>query len=148
MASRIEDYAMLGDCETSALVARDGSIDWLCWPRFDSGACFAALLGEPKNGRWRIAPKIAPRRINRGYRGESLILETLFVTKTGTARLLDFMPPGTAEGTLVRIVEGVSGHVDFAGELVIRFDYGITIPWLRRVDSKTHTAVAGQNLLT
>jgi GH15 family glucan-1,4-alpha-glucosidase len=139
---------MIGDCRSAALVDRGGSIDWLCWPRFDSGACFAALLGEPKNGRWRIAPKIAPRRTERRYRGDSLILETLFVTKTGTARLLDFMPPGTADGTLVRIVEGVSGHVAFESELVIRFDYGITIPWLRRVDSKTHIAVAGRNLLT
>jgi len=144
----IGDYAIIGDCRSAALVERGGSIDWLCWPRFDSGACFAALLGEPKNGRWRIAPKAHPRRIERRYRGDSLILETLFVTKTGTARLLDFMPPGTVDGSLVRIVEGVSGHVDFGGELVIRFDYGITIPWLRRLDSKTHTAVAGENLLT
>jgi GH15 family glucan-1,4-alpha-glucosidase len=144
----IGDYAVIGDCRSAALVDRGGSIDWLCWPRFDSGACFAALLGEAKNGRWRIAPEIAPRRIERRYRGDSLILETLFVTKTGTARLLDFMPPGTADGTLVRIVEGVSGHVAFDTELVIRFDYGITIPWLRRVDGKTHTAVAGKNLLT
>ena len=148
MANSIADYAVIGDCRSAALVDRGGSIDWLCWPRFDSGACFAALLGEPKNGRWRIAPKIAPRRIERRYRDDSLILETLFVTKTGTARLLDFMPPGTADGTLVRIVEGVSGHVAFDSELVIRFDYGITIPWLRRVDSKTHIAVAGRNLLT
>ncbi len=144
----IGDYAVIGDCRSAALVERRGSIDWLCWPRFDSGACFAALLGEPKNGRWRIAPRMAPRRITRRYRGDSLILETLFVTKTGAARLLDFMPPGTVDGTVVRIVEGVSGHVAFESELVIRFDYGITIPWLRRVDSKTHTAVAGQNLLT
>src|ERR1700749_1935248 len=89
-ARRIEDYALIGDCETAALVCRDGSIDWLCWPRFDSGACFAALLGTPDNGRWKIAPRTAPRRIERRYRGDSLILETLFVTKTGTARLLDF----------------------------------------------------------
>ena len=147
-SSCIGDYAMIGDCRSAALVDRGGSIDWLCWPRFDSSACFAALLGEAKNGRWRIAPRTALRRIERRYRGDSLILETLFVTKTGTARLLDFMPPGTADSTVVRIVEGVSGHVAFDTELVIRFDYGITIPWLRRVDSKTHTAVAGQNLLT
>ena len=92
MASRIEDYALIGDCETAALVSRAGSIDWLCWPRFDSDACFAALLGTPEHGRWEIAPREPPRRITRRYRPKTLILETRFETATGTATLIDFMP--------------------------------------------------------
>jgi GH15 family glucan-1,4-alpha-glucosidase len=106
------------------------------------------LLGDRRNGFWSMAPAGKPRKIERGYRGDSLILETLFHTATGTARLLDFMQPGMENGTLVRIVEGVSGHVDFETELAIRFDYGVTIPWVRKVDTKTHTAVAGPHLLT
>ncbi|HWC64216.1 MAG TPA: glycoside hydrolase family 15 protein, partial [Rhizomicrobium sp.] len=143
----IEDYAVIGDCRSAALVGRDGSIDWLCLPRFDSDACFAALLGDARNGRWRLAPKTAARKIERRYRGDSLILETLFTTATGKARLIDFMPLAVRNGTLVRIVEGVSGAVDMMSELTIRFDYGLTIPWMRRVDNKTHTAVAGPHLL-
>jgi GH15 family glucan-1,4-alpha-glucosidase len=144
---RIEDYAVIGDCRSAALVGRNGAIDWLCWPRFDSDACFAALLGDEKNGRWLMAPVKDPRKVTRRYLGDSLILETVFTTATGTARLMDFMPPGANNGTLVRLVEGLSGHVDMRTELVIRFDYGITVPWMRRVDSKTHTAVAGPHLL-
>ena len=144
----IEDYAVIGDCRSAALVGRDGSIDWLCMPRFDSDACFAALLGDAKNGRWLVAPQKPARRTERRYRGDSLILETDFTTATGKVRLIDFMPQNTRNGTLVRIVEGVSGHVDMATELVIRFDYGITIPWMRSIDTKTHTAVAGPHLLT
>jgi GH15 family glucan-1,4-alpha-glucosidase len=144
---RIEDYAMIGDCHTAALVGRDGSIDWLCMPRFDSDACFAALLGEPRHGRWLLAPKKPARKVTRRYRGESLVLETTFTTATGTARVIDFMPPEAETPTIVRLVEGVSGHVDMVGELLIRFDYGVTIPWVRRLDSKTHLAVAGPHLL-
>jgi GH15 family glucan-1,4-alpha-glucosidase len=144
----IEDYAVIGDCRSAALVGRDGSIDWLCMPRFDSDACFAALLGDAGNGRWLIAPKPECRGIERHYRDDSLILETVFTTKTGTVRLIDFMPLTVSNNTLIRIVEGVSGHVEMAAELVIRFDYGVTIPWMRRIDSKTHTAVAGPHMLT
>jgi GH15 family glucan-1,4-alpha-glucosidase len=144
----IEDYAVIGDCRSAALVGRDGSIDWLCLPRFDSDACFAALLGDAANGRWRIAPQTPPRKIERCYRGDSLILETSFTTATGTARLIDFMSPAARNGSVVRIVEGMSGQVEMTAELVIRFDYGVTIPWMRRIDSKTHTAVAGPHLIT
>ena len=152
---RIEDYALIGDCHTAALVGLGGSIDWLCMPRFDSAACFAALLGEPKHGRWLIAPdrKIRPYKnratphVTRRYRGDSLILETQFRTSTGSAKVIDFMPMRGADRSIVRIVEGVSGHVAMETELVIRFDYGVTIPWVNRVDSKTITAIAGPNLL-
>ncbi|MES2293389.1 MAG: glycoside hydrolase family 15 protein [Pseudomonadota bacterium] len=152
---RIEDYALIGDCHTAALVGRNGSIDWLCMPRFDSAACFAALLGEPKHGRWLIAPnrKIKPYKnratphVTRRYRGDSLILETEFRTSTGTVKVIDFMPARGPDRSIVRIVEGVSGHVAMETELVIRFDYGVTIPWVNRIDSKTITAIAGPNLL-
>src|SRR6266567_3104840 len=112
MPSRIEDYALIGDCLTAGLVAKDGSIDWLCFPRFDSGACFAALLGDEENGRWSIAPIEEPRRVSRRYRGETMILETEFETRTGTVRIIDFMPPRGVAPDVVRIVEGVSGKVD------------------------------------
>ena len=144
----IEDYAVIGDCRSAALVGRDGSIDWLCMPRFDSDACFAALLGDEKNGRWLIAPKKNARKTERHYRGDSLILETEFTTATGKARLIDFMPQNEHNNTLVRIVEGLSGHIDMTTELTIRFDYGVTIPWVRRIDTKTRLAVAGPHLLT
>src|SRR6201995_1503634 len=110
---RIEDYAVIGDTQTTALVGLDGSIDWLCMPRFDSDACFAALLGEPKNGRWKIAPRGTGKvTITRRYRGDSLILETEFKTATGKARLIDFMAAEQPMRSVVRIVEGLSGHVD------------------------------------
>ena len=144
----IEDYAVIGDCRSAALVGRDGSIDWLCMPRFDSDACFASLLGTEKNGRWLIAPKKPARHITRHYRGDSLILETIFTTATGKVRLIDFMPQNSRNGTLVRIAECLSGHVEMTTELVIRFDYGLTIPWMRKIDNKTHSAVAGPHLLT
>src|SRR4029077_14857169 len=112
MPLRIEDYALIGDCKTAALVGRDGSIDWLCWPRFDSAACFAALLGDANNGRWLIAPKGAPLATRRRYRPGTLVLETEFQTETGCAAVIDFMPP--ADGAnLVRIVKRRSGRVDF-----------------------------------
>ncbi|HTC84387.1 MAG TPA: glycoside hydrolase family 15 protein [Rhizomicrobium sp.] len=148
MSTRIEDYAMIGDCRTAALVSRNGSIDWFCVPRFDSEACFAALLGTKDNGRWLIAPAAKKITVSRRYRGDSLILETLFTTKTGKARVIDFMPPGSAESSIVRIVECVQGRVDMHTELSIRFDYGVTIPWVSRRDRRTLTAVAGPHLLT
>lgn len=152
---RIEDYAMIGDCHTGALVALNGSIDWLCMPRFDSGSCFAALLGKPQHGRWLIAPDRKVRaykshaapRTTRQYRGDSMVLETHFITATGSVRVIDFMPAGSQDRSIVRIVEGLSGYVAMETELVIRFDYGITVPWVNRIDSKTITAVAGPHLL-
>ncbi len=139
---------MIGDCRSAALICRNGSIDWLCVPRFDSAACFAALLGTPDNGRWLIEPVAKKFKTSRRYLGDSLILETLFETRTGAVRLLDFMPPGTPDCSIVRIVECVRGHVDMRTELAIRFDYGVTIPWVTRRDTRTLTAVAGPYLLT
>src|SRR6516225_9851574 len=111
MPLRIEDYAMIGDCLSAALVGRDGSIDWLCWPRFDLPACFAALLGTPENGRWLIAPVCATPKVSRRYLADTLVLETEFQTETGTATLVDFMPATDGEADLVRIVFGRSGEV-------------------------------------
>ncbi len=148
MNARIEDYAMIGDCRTAAIVCCNGSIDWLCLPRFDSAACFAALLGSKDNGRWLIEPAAKKFRSSRHYRGDSLILETLFTTPTGKVRVIDFMPPATPESCIVRIVECLEGHVDMRTELAIRFDYGVTIPWVSRRDTRTMTAVAGPHLLT
>ena len=147
MAARIEDYGVIGDCRTAALVCHNGSVDWLCLPRFDSDACFAALLGDKGTGRWLIAPQAARFKTARSYRGDSLILETVFTTHTGKVRVTDFMPPGTPDSCIVRIVEGLAGHVDMRTELAIRFDYGATIPWVSRRDRRTLTAVAGPNLL-
>src|SRR6187399_1150428 len=124
MSQRIEDYAVIGDTHTAALVGRDGSIDWLCLPRFDAGACFAALLGTPDHGRWKLAPREAIVAVKRAYRGETLVLETEFETAGGTIRVIDFMTPRRREPDLVRIVEGVSGEVAVEMELIIRFDYG------------------------
>ena len=128
----IEDYAMIGDCHTAALVGKDGSIDWLCFPRFDSAACFAALLGGPDNGRWLIAPTAPVRRVIRRYRGDSLILETDFETEEGSVRLTDFMMVSDDRWDVVRMVEGLEGTVTLATELVVRFDYGSIVPWVRR----------------
>jgi GH15 family glucan-1,4-alpha-glucosidase len=126
---RIEDYAAIGDGETMALVARDGSIDWLCWPRFDSAACFAALLGTEQHGRWLLAPK-APARVTRRYRQDTLILDTTFETDDGAVTITDFMPPRGAHSDLVRIVRGIRGRVDMRLELTVRFDYGSILPWV------------------
>ena len=145
MPARIEDYALLGDCETAALVSRDGSIDWLCWPRFDSGACFAALLGDVQNGRWQIAPE-GNFRVRRQYREGTLVLETEFETDTGAITLMDFMPPRGQNSDLVRLIQGKRGCVDVKMELMIRFDYGRTIPWIRREDGTT-VAIAGPHML-
>jgi GH15 family glucan-1,4-alpha-glucosidase len=147
VALRIEDYALIGDCETAALVGRDGSIDWLCLPRFDSDSCFAALLGEPKNGRWKIAPENAVP-VSRRYRGNTLILETAFKTREGSALLIDFMPPNSKETSdVVRLVIGVEGRVSMRSELIIRFDYGSTVPWVTRHDDGTLRAIAGPQML-
>ena len=146
MALRIEDYALIGDCRSAALVGRDGSIDWLCWPRFDSPACFAALLGTTDNGRWLIATSDTPVIINRRYRPGTLILETEFKTDTGSATVIDFMPPASA-GNLVRIVTGRSGRVVFRTELVLRFNYGASVPWVNRLDDDTINAIAGPERL-
>jgi GH15 family glucan-1,4-alpha-glucosidase len=142
VSSRIEDYALLGDCQTAALVARDGSIDWLCLPRFDSGACFAALLGRPEHGRWQIAPLDAPRRIERRYAEGTLVLETIFTTGEGEVALLDCMPPRSREPNLVRIVVGRRGTVKMRMHFVLRFDYGSIVPWVRRTERGIR-AVAG-----
>ena len=146
MAARLEDYAIIGDCETAALVARDGSVDWLCWPRFDSGACFAALLGSPRNGRWLIAAADLQARISRRYRGDTLILETLIETATGAATVTDFMPLRGACPCLVRLVEGQRGRLAMRTEYVIRFDYGGELPWVTRLDEGGLCAIAGPDM--
>jgi GH15 family glucan-1,4-alpha-glucosidase len=146
MSARIEDYALIGDCETAALVSRDGSVDWLCWPRFDSDACFAALLGDPANGRWKIAPS-AEAKISRRYLPGTLVLETRFETPSGAARLIDFMPPRGEASDLVRIVEGESGEVAFDMELIIRFGYGVTVPWVSRTSDDSLCAIAGPDMV-
>ena len=142
MPGRIEDYAIIGDLQTAALVGRDGSIDWLCLPRFDSAACFAALLGDRDNGRWRIAPVNSSHCSTRSYRDETLVLDTLWETPTGTVKVTDFMPQRDKAPDIVRIVEGVSGEVAMRSELVLRFDYGNVVPWMRRIDGH-RVAVAG-----
>jgi GH15 family glucan-1,4-alpha-glucosidase len=147
MPSEIEDYALLGDCETSALVARDGSVDWLCWPRFDSGACFAALLGGPENGRWIIAPSEAKARTTRRYRGNTLILETDIETAEGDVTLIEFMPPRGNRSDLVRVILGKRGKVAMRTELIIRFDYGTSIPWVTRHEDRTLCAVSGPDMV-
>jgi GH15 family glucan-1,4-alpha-glucosidase len=147
MPLRIEDYALIGDCETAALVGRDGSIDWLCWPRFDSGACFAALLGSPKHGRWLIAPATPDTHIKRRYRPGTLVLETQFETGSGSAMLTDFMPPRGAHSRLIRIVTVQRGSVSFATELVIRFGYGEIVPWVTKIAKGGMRAIAGPDML-
>ena len=147
MASRIEDYALIGDCETAALVAKNGSIDWLCWPRFDSNACFAALLGTPENGRWQIAPITEPRSITRRYRGDSLILETRYETDDGAVVLIDFMPLRGTNSDIVRIVAGERGKVRLRTELTIRFDYGRAVPWVSRIDDTGIQAISGPDMI-
>jgi GH15 family glucan-1,4-alpha-glucosidase len=139
--ARIEDYAMIGDLQTAALVERGGSIDWLCFPRFDSAACFAALLGDANNGRWLIAPT-AGGTTSRRYRDETLILETTWENDDGAVRVYDFMPPRDKAPDVVRIIEGVRGTVEMRSELVIRFDFGHIVPWMRRIDH-ARVAVAG-----
>jgi len=140
--ARIEDYALLSDLQTAALIDRYGSIDWCCFPRFDSGACFAALLGDADHGRWLLAPLGELRSATRRYRHDTLILESLYVTDTGSVRAIDFMPPRGTAPDIVRIVEGLDGEVPMRSELAIRFDYGKIVPWVRRVDD-ARVAIAG-----
>ncbi|PRY20165.1 glycoside hydrolase family 15 protein [Pseudosporangium ferrugineum] len=141
MTGHIEDYALIGDLQSAALVGRDGSIDWLCLPRFDSTACFAALLGDESAGHWRIAPT-GGGDARRRYRGDSLVLETEWQTPDGVVRVLDFMPPRGEAADVVRIVEGVSGAVPMRMDLVLRFDYGRVVPWVRR-QGRDLSAIAG-----
>lgn len=143
---RIEDYAIIGDTQTIALVGIDGSIDWLCLPRFDSGACFAALLGDASHGRWQIAPARGARRRSRRYRGPTLVLETETETPGGVVRVVDCMPVRGRYPDVVRVVEGVSGSVAMRSELVVRFDYGSVVPWVRRIDGRLH-AIGGPDAL-
>lgn len=147
-AAPIEDYALIGDCTTAALVSRAGSIDWLCWPRFDSAACFAALLGTTEHGRWLLAPEAQPARTERRYRGATMILETVFTTEGGEAALIDFMPANAGHSSIVRIVEGRSGRVAFKSELLLRFDYGAAIPWVTRLSGgQAIRAIAGPDMV-
>src|SRR3954465_3252678 len=142
MPGLIESYAVIGNCETAALVGRDGSIDWLSLPRFDSAACFAALVGSPDNGRWQIAPAAGGSRTSRRYRGDTLVLETTWETDGGTVRVVDLMPPRGQAADVVRIAEGVRGRVPMRSELTLRFDYGHVVPWVRHVDGEL-AAIAG-----
>jgi GH15 family glucan-1,4-alpha-glucosidase len=146
-ASLIEDYGLIGDCETAALVSKSGSIDWLCWPRFDSGACFAALLGDTNNGRWLIAPAQGNPRTTRRYRPNTLILETSFVTAEGEAILIDFMPLRGRASHLVRFVVGKRGSVSMTTELIIRFDYWASVPWVKRTEAGDLLAISGPDML-
>ncbi|MGO9434745.1 MAG: glycoside hydrolase family 15 protein, partial [Terracidiphilus sp.] len=145
MAAKIEDYALIGDCETAALVDRNGSIDWLCWPDFSSDACFAALLGTKENGYWKIAPTQGEFQTTRRYRDHTLILETTFETAEGAVCLTDFMPARGTHSDVFRIVQGIRGNVPMRMDLSLRFDYGRTIPWVTHIPHGVR-AVAGPNL--
>ncbi len=142
MTQHIEDYALLGDTGTAALVGRDGSIDWLCVPHFDSGSCFAKLLGTTDHGRWLVAPTAEVTSTTRRYRDRTLVLDTEMTTAEGTVRVTDFMPPRHEHPRMVRLVTGVAGKVEMRSELVIRFEYGKDVPWVQRSDNGLH-AVAG-----
>jgi GH15 family glucan-1,4-alpha-glucosidase len=144
--SRIEDYCMIGDCETAALVSREGSIDWLCWPNFASGACFAALLGTRDNGYWKISPAGKVKAIRRRYQAGTLVLETSFETKDGEVCLTDFMPPRDVHSHVVRIVRGVRGTVAMQMDFSVRFGYGRTIPWVTTGNEELH-AIAGPDMV-
>ena len=146
MPQKIEDYALIGDCETAALVGRNGSIDWLCWPAFDSDACFCAILGNDENGRWLIAPEDGDVTISRRYLGNSLILETRFATGDGEVALIDFMPPRGKASDIVRLVRGIKGRVKLRMQLIIRFGFGVEIPWVRRCDDGSLLAICGQDM--
>jgi GH15 family glucan-1,4-alpha-glucosidase len=146
--THIEDYALVSDLQTAALVSREGSVDWLCFPRFDSGACFAALLGTPDHGRWMLAPRGEAWNAGWRYRPDTLVLETEWETDGGAVRVVDFMPPRGQAPDLIRLVEGVRGEVEMTSELVIRFDYGSIVPWVRRVpEGDSRLAVAGPDAL-
>lgn len=147
MALPIEHYALIGDLETAALVGLDGSIDWLCWPRFDSDACFAALLGEANNGHWSIRPAEEIIRVRRAYRGDTLVLDTIFETSGGSVTITDFMPPRDGASDLIRIVRCDRGRVTMRTELAIRFGYGLTVPWVTHTQDDEWQAVAGPDKL-
>jgi GH15 family glucan-1,4-alpha-glucosidase len=147
MNAPIESYGLIGDCQTAALVGLDGSIDWLCWPRFDSDACFAALLGKPSNGRWLITTSCETVEVLRCYRRDTLVLETTFRTESGSATLIDFMLPRGRTSDLIRVVRGDDGEVPMCMELVLRFGYGATIPWVSRLEDGTLRAVAGPDMV-
>jgi GH15 family glucan-1,4-alpha-glucosidase len=143
----IEDYAVIGDCTTAALVGRNGSIDWLCWPRFDSGACFAALLGNSRHGRWLITPAAEVTRVTRAYIKDTVVLETVFESADGAVALIDFMPVNQPASSVIRIVEGRRGRVGMSMNLVLRFDYGSSVPWVYRLEGENgNVAIAGPNL--
>jgi GH15 family glucan-1,4-alpha-glucosidase len=147
LSLKIEDYALIGDCETAALVGRNGSIDWLCWPAFDSDACFSAILGTNKNGRWLIAPMDGVTATSRRYVENTLILETRFETSDGGVALIDFMPPRGKASDIVRLVRGLKGRVRLRMELVIRFGFGVDIPWVRRNEDRSALlAICGQDM--
>jgi GH15 family glucan-1,4-alpha-glucosidase len=146
MSVRIEDYALIGDCKSAALVSRDGSIDWLCWPRFDSGACFAALLGTSDHGRWLVAPR-ETARVTRRYRPGTLVLETCFETDEGAATLVDFMPFHDDHSEIVRLVIGTRGKMAMHTELVLRFGYGSVVPWVTRLENGALRAIAGPDMV-
>ena len=147
MSAPIEDYAIIGDCETAALVSRGGSIDWLCWPRFDSGACFASLLGGPEHGRWLLAPADETARIRRRYRGDTMILETEFETSEGCVLAIDFMPLRDRQSNIVRTLVGKRGRVAMKTEIIYRFDYGSIVPWVSRLGDGSLRAVAGPDMI-
>jgi GH15 family glucan-1,4-alpha-glucosidase len=146
LPQKIEDYGLIGDCETAALVGRDGSIDWLCWPAFDSDACFAALLGTHRNGRWLISPAEEVTKSSRRYWDDTLILETRFETANGVVALIDFMPPRGKASDVVRLVRGVTGKVKLQMQLVIRFGFGVDIPWVKRTEDGALLAIAGPDM--
>jgi GH15 family glucan-1,4-alpha-glucosidase len=147
LSSPIEDYALIGDCHAAALVSRGGSIDWLCWPAFDSDACFAALLGEKRNGRWKIAPLAERPRIRRRYQPGTLILETTFEYDDGEVTLVDFMPPRDGASDVVRLVRGIRGTVRMGLELIVRFNSGYNVPWVRKLEDGTWHAIAGPDMV-
>jgi GH15 family glucan-1,4-alpha-glucosidase len=147
MSLKIEDYAILGDCETVALVGRNGSIDWLCWPRFDSAACFAALLGGREHGRWLITTTDEAVRVSRHYRDDTLVLETDFETTDGAVTLVDFMPPRGMTSEVIRMIVGRRGRVAMRSELIVRFDYGSLVPWVTRMEDGGLLAVAGPDMV-
>jgi GH15 family glucan-1,4-alpha-glucosidase len=146
MSLNLEDYGIIGDTHTAAVVGLNGSIDWMCLPRFDSAACFAALLGGEENGCWRIAPVQPCQEISQQYRPDTLILETHFATAEGTVRLIDWMPPREIRPDVIRVVEGIRGEVAMEMKLVLRFDHGMTVPWVQGKDHET-TMIAGPKAL-
>jgi GH15 family glucan-1,4-alpha-glucosidase len=148
MSLPLEEYALIGDCETAALVSRHGSIDWLCWPRFDSGACFAALLGSEAHGRWLLSASDPAARVTRAYRRDTLILETEIATGGGAVTVVDFMPPRGNNSDVVRLVQGRRGRVAMRMQLVLRFDYGQAVPWVNRLPDGTWSATAGPDMVT